>query len=173
VGLIAVVFVAFFSRLLTDELKAWTPWIVDRLIRRAVRQSPENLRERLAEEWASHVNEIPGDIGKLLWAFDYLRASWKMGDSNDHAKLGKKIAVEINEIVEVEEKLAAVPPVGCGSNIFMSNTWMSNTWNTDNAVMAAILFRHQQQSAIRAAANQLFPATTTVSRNPSSAPAAR
>jgi phage terminase Nu1 subunit (DNA packaging protein) len=54
------------ARLLADEFKAWAPWIIERLIRRAVRELPQNLRERYEEEWQSHVDEIPGDIGKVI-----------------------------------------------------------------------------------------------------------
>jgi lipopolysaccharide/colanic/teichoic acid biosynthesis glycosyltransferase len=85
VGLIGVFFFAVLgilaaatSRQLADEFKAWTPWLIKRCIRRAVRQLPESLRERFTEEWQSHINEIPGEVGKLFEALGYLRASWNM-----------------------------------------------------------------------------------------------
>ena len=49
---------------------------------------PENQRERFAEEWQSHIFDIPGEVGKLISAFELLAASREMGDSDDHAKLG-------------------------------------------------------------------------------------
>jgi len=64
---------------------------------------PENQRARYTEEWKSHVDQIPGEIGKLIDAFGFLAASWKMGNSADHAKLGREI---------VEEEPEALPPVG-------------------------------------------------------------
>jgi hypothetical protein len=97
------IFGAAASRQLTDEFKAWTPWLIDRLVRRAVRQLPENQRERFSEEWHSHVTEVPGDVGKLIVAFGFLSASWKMGGSDNHPKLRKQI---------VEEEPKALPPVG-------------------------------------------------------------
>jgi lipopolysaccharide/colanic/teichoic acid biosynthesis glycosyltransferase len=85
VGLIGVFFLAVLgifgaaiSRQLTDEFKAWTPSLINYLIQRAVRQLPENQRKRREEEWRSHVEEIPGEVGKLIEALDCLRASWKM-----------------------------------------------------------------------------------------------
>src|SRR4051812_40673019 len=88
-GLISLILMAIlgvlgaaFSRQLTDEFKAWTPWLVDRLIRRAVRNLPDSCRERLDEEWRSHVNEIPGQIGQLIVAFGFLTAARKIrGDT--------------------------------------------------------------------------------------------
>jgi hypothetical protein len=36
---------------------------------------PESQRRRFTEEWQSHVDEIPGEVGKLIVAFGFLRAS--------------------------------------------------------------------------------------------------
>jgi len=69
---------AAISRQITDEFKAWTPWIILGIIDRAVRMLPEDKRERFAEEWHSHVNEIPGDVGKVIVAAGFLVASSRM-----------------------------------------------------------------------------------------------
>jgi Bacterial sugar transferase len=69
---------AVISRQLSDEFKAWSPWIVRKVIQRAVRQLPENKRQRFAEEWQAHVNEIPGDVGKIVVAFGFLSAAGKI-----------------------------------------------------------------------------------------------
>jgi hypothetical protein len=63
------------SRQLADEFKAWTPRLIKYFIQRAVRQLPESQRKRFTEEWQSHVDEIPGEVGKLIVAFGFLRAS--------------------------------------------------------------------------------------------------
>jgi len=88
VGLIGVFFLAVLgifgaaiSRQLTDEFKAWTPWLVNYFIRRAVRQLPEDMRTRYEEEWRSHTDEIPGEVAKLIHALNCLSASWKMSPS--------------------------------------------------------------------------------------------
>jgi hypothetical protein len=69
---------AVLFRVLSDEVKAWNPWIVDRLITLAERKLPEEYRARLSEEWRSHVDEIPGDLGKLFTACGFLIASRKL-----------------------------------------------------------------------------------------------
>jgi hypothetical protein len=57
------------SRQLSDEMKAWAPWLIQRLVQRALHRLPVDDRERYAEEWPAQVAEIPGDIGKLAFAF--------------------------------------------------------------------------------------------------------
>jgi hypothetical protein len=69
---------ATVSRQLTDEFKAWTPRIIEWLIRRAVRKLPEGYRERYGEEWRSDINETPGEIGKIWVALGFLSAPRKM-----------------------------------------------------------------------------------------------
>jgi lipopolysaccharide/colanic/teichoic acid biosynthesis glycosyltransferase len=88
---------AAVSRQLTDEFKAWTPWLIDYLIQRAVRQLPENQRTLREEEWRSHINQIPGEVGKLIEALDFSRASWKMSRrlTDDTAYLVAKRAFDI------------------------------------------------------------------------------
>src|SRR5947209_13348830 len=66
------------SRLLTDEFKAWIPWIIQRIICRAIARLMPDQRQRFAEEWQGHVNEVPGDIGKLRVALGLLAAARKM-----------------------------------------------------------------------------------------------
>jgi Bacterial sugar transferase len=67
-----------FSQQLTDEFKAWIPWIVRRVIRKAVARLPQNQRERFEEEWQSHIDEVPGEIGKIYVALGCLFAARKM-----------------------------------------------------------------------------------------------
>jgi hypothetical protein len=74
----ASVFAAFLSQQFVDEFKAWTPWLIRKLISTATSRLPVHLRDRFLEEWQSHVNEVPGQIGKLVVAFGYLPASMRM-----------------------------------------------------------------------------------------------
>jgi hypothetical protein len=85
IGVIGVFLFALFgifapavSRQLADEFKAWTPRLIKYFIQSAVRQLPQVQRKRFTEEWQSHVDEIPGEVGKLVVAFGFLRASSKM-----------------------------------------------------------------------------------------------
>lgn len=81
VSLLVEIVRAFVSRLLTDELKEWTPWAIERIIRSAVSMLPESKRERFEEEWRSHINELPGALGKLYQALSLLVAARKMTSS--------------------------------------------------------------------------------------------
>ncbi len=69
---------ASFSNQLSDEFKAWTPRILRRLVTRAVRRRPECQRHRFAEEWAAHVDEVPGEIGKICVAVGFHWAAYRM-----------------------------------------------------------------------------------------------
>ena len=77
-----LIFVALLGRLisslLTDELKAWTPSIVACLIKSAVLHLRQEDRERFAEEWQSHVSDVPGNLAKLYVALGFLGASRRM-----------------------------------------------------------------------------------------------
>lgn len=69
---------AVLSRVLAEEIEAWIPSIIRSLIKLAVAWLPENQRERFDEEWQSHVNEVPGRVGKLLSAAGFLLAAHRM-----------------------------------------------------------------------------------------------
>lgn len=66
------------SRLFGDEVKAWIPYCTKQTILLAVRRLPENHRARFAEEWASHLVEIPGEAGRLAMALGCLAAAHQM-----------------------------------------------------------------------------------------------
>jgi hypothetical protein len=69
---------AALSKMLAEEIGAWSTWIVRSLIKLAVAWSPENQQERFKEEWQSHINEVPGTIGKLFAAAGFLLAAQSM-----------------------------------------------------------------------------------------------
>jgi hypothetical protein len=69
---------AVISRQLADEFKAWTPWLIGRLVKRAVRKLPEGQRDRFEEEWLSYLDETPGEVGKIAAALGFLLAARRM-----------------------------------------------------------------------------------------------
>jgi hypothetical protein len=76
-GLIVVsVVTAVLSRILAEEMGAWSPSIIRSLIEFAVGRLPEHQRERFEEEWQSHVNDVPGQVGKILVAMGFLIAAY-------------------------------------------------------------------------------------------------
>ncbi|MGA8610701.1 MAG: sugar transferase [Xanthobacteraceae bacterium] len=93
------------SRQMTDEFKAWTPWIIRHIIDCAVRMLPKNRRERFAEEWPSHVNDIPGDIGKLIFALGCVIAALEI------AGIPAAAAKRIFDIAASTAALAALLPM--------------------------------------------------------------
>jgi hypothetical protein len=67
---------AAVSQQLVDEFKAWTPWLTRTLVMIAARTAPRSAKERCTEEWLSHLEEIPGQIGKILAAVGFISAGW-------------------------------------------------------------------------------------------------
>jgi hypothetical protein len=63
------------GRLLSSEIDAWMPRLVDLLIKRAVRRLPSDLQVRMDEEWRTFINDTPGTILKLLRAFGLSRGA--------------------------------------------------------------------------------------------------
>jgi lipopolysaccharide/colanic/teichoic acid biosynthesis glycosyltransferase len=73
--LLVALFVAIVGPLLEDEIKAWSCWLPQKLLRMAVAKLPEKYRERYDEEWASGIEEIPGELFKLFYSIGLLRAA--------------------------------------------------------------------------------------------------
>lgn len=78
-GAVAVtILVGAMSRQASDEFKAWTPWLTRHLLYRAVKKMPLDMAERYNEEWASHIAETPGEVGKLIAAIGFVFAARSM-----------------------------------------------------------------------------------------------
>ena len=74
-GVLGAIVIAVVARLISEDVKDWLSWIPRHLIRRAVSHLPEAERERLEEEWSSHVNDMPGVFAKIYVAYGYLAAA--------------------------------------------------------------------------------------------------
>jgi CRISPR/Cas system-associated exonuclease Cas4 (RecB family) len=70
---------AVSSKILADEFRPWRPYLTKRIIALAVRRLPQEQCERYREEWLSYVEEVPGEIGRLLAALGMLWAGVKLG----------------------------------------------------------------------------------------------
>ena len=64
--------------LLGPKLNVWIRWLTKRLLRIAIERLPEAQRERFSEEWASHINEVSGEISKFAVALGYIFAAPEM-----------------------------------------------------------------------------------------------
>ena len=81
---------SLLSRVIGEEISAWAPRICRALVRLAVAQLPESQRSRFSEEWQSHVDEVPGSLGKLFTAADFWRGAISMGMSARHRESAEK-----------------------------------------------------------------------------------
>ncbi|MBY5838071.1 sugar transferase [Rhizobium leguminosarum] len=97
-----------FSKILADEFKAWRPNIVHRVIGIAASLLSNADRDRYHEEWSAHVEEVPGDLGKLFSAIGFLWAAARMSDRRFMA-LGTKRAMDVS--IAVGSLLVLFPPM--------------------------------------------------------------
>jgi len=85
-AVVGIFFGAVLSRQLTDEFEAWTQWIINHLVNRAVRRLAEEERSRFEEEWLAHVNEIHGKIDKIIAALGFLSNARRLSTAISVAK---------------------------------------------------------------------------------------
>jgi hypothetical protein len=83
------------SRVLADDLKEWTPIIVEKLIQLALSKLPADHQERFAEEWRSHVKDVPGHIAKLSVAVGCNLAVLKIRVEMAYLSLKRKLSTTI------------------------------------------------------------------------------
>ena len=72
-------FAALIGRWIAAETYAWMPAIADWLLRIYVRFLPQEMGERLLEEWRSLLYDTPGNIAKLATAVDLGRTIFFIG----------------------------------------------------------------------------------------------
>jgi hypothetical protein len=65
--------------LLLAEFTDVSPWLAEKLVRRAARRLPEPERSRWQEEWAAELGSKPGRLWRLVWALSLLAGAGKMG----------------------------------------------------------------------------------------------
>ncbi|MGB8493386.1 MAG: hypothetical protein WCE53_03195 [Candidatus Acidiferrum sp.] len=105
---VGTVLVATLSKLAVEEIVAWSPSIIRTLIKFAVGRLPENLRARFDEEWQSHVNDVPGQIGKLLVAMGFLFAACDLASNDRRAKTVEKwgfLRIQYEEALSVAQRI--------------------------------------------------------------------
>ena len=65
-------------KVVADEFKAWNPKLTGYLVKRAVRRLPLLERERYEEEWTANLDDVPGDLSKMLYAMSLQRAAFRI-----------------------------------------------------------------------------------------------
>jgi lipopolysaccharide/colanic/teichoic acid biosynthesis glycosyltransferase len=100
-GLVGAILTALVSGFLKEELKAWSGWVVERLIKLSVARLPESQRARFEEEWHSHIDEVPGEIGKLLAAVGFIISAHKISGIAAERNRGKVASEAAKRAVDV------------------------------------------------------------------------
>jgi hypothetical protein len=90
---------SLLAKLLADEIKSWLPWITDRVARCAVSILPKDQQERYGEEWRSHLDQIPGELGKMFCAIDLIRAAFNISHPQFVREICDRLAALILLIV--------------------------------------------------------------------------
>lgn len=73
-GMLAIV----LNALSGGALHSSVPSLTRQLLDLATKRLPEDQRERFAEEWQSHINEVSGDLGKIVFALGCVSAAQNM-----------------------------------------------------------------------------------------------
>lgn len=138
------ILISVVSKLLADDFKAWSPRIVDWLIRRAVNKLPEDHRERLDEEWRSHINDTPGDLWKPIAACGFLRAARIIAPRvSRNPSLVDLVRLAGMALMRFIEFLLAfvVLPIALAYGLYMltlpASTWLREFWASDPSATLA------------------------------------
>jgi lipopolysaccharide/colanic/teichoic acid biosynthesis glycosyltransferase len=75
IAILGALLLSIVGRIMAEEVRAWFGWVHKTLRRKAVERLPATCRDRYDEEWASAIEEIPGDLFKLIHSLGLLRAS--------------------------------------------------------------------------------------------------
>lgn len=111
--------VSIVAAVLVAEIKAWGPWVIRSLIKFAVRRLPEDQRARFDEEWQSYVNEIPGQIGKLVAAAGFLIAAYDSALNGVRQRMWAPLLAQLDDLesttrafvsaIQIDETLLHIP----------------------------------------------------------------
>jgi hypothetical protein len=74
-SIMGALFLAVVGPFMADEVKTWSVWLHKKMRHMAVAKLPPESRERYEEEWESGLDEIPGEIFKLVYSIGLLRAA--------------------------------------------------------------------------------------------------
>jgi MraZ protein len=90
VVIVLAVLTSATARLFADEFKAWNPKISGFIVRYAVSRLPKQERERYSEEWSAHINDVPGEVGKLCAAVGCVCASLIRAEAVERPQVDRK-----------------------------------------------------------------------------------
>ncbi|WP_428483996.1 hypothetical protein [Rhodopila sp.] len=96
----ATVVVAIVSRVLADDVKEWTPKIVEWFIARAVSRTHQDWQVRLGDEWRAEAATMPGTLAKLVFAAGLMVAGDRLMDLPTAEKLPRPRDVIVDLLTE-------------------------------------------------------------------------
>ena len=92
---IIAILVGVVATVLCSEVKAWLPWITEKLLSIAVCRLPPEIRDRYDEEWRGDLDTIPGELSKLCCSLDLIRAAHQI---NLQTKIVSLVALIRNKL---------------------------------------------------------------------------
>lgn len=96
-------------RLLATELYAWAPAAADWLLRFYIRFLPQEVGERLLEEWRALLYDTPGNLAKLLRAIDLGRTMIKTKkEAEELDNSNKAITANTSQVVTLKKATSKV-----------------------------------------------------------------
>ncbi len=95
---IIAIFVGVVATVLCSEVKAWLPWITEKILSLAVCRLPPEIRGRYDEEWRAYLDAIPGELSKLCCSLDLIRAASRINPQTKIVKLAAQIGNKLKII---------------------------------------------------------------------------
>ena len=81
-GIVLAFILGIAGSVIAAEFFAWLPCLRKALLAIAIYCVPKHYKSRLAEEWESHLDEIPGELIKTLVAADFIRSGLVLNASS-------------------------------------------------------------------------------------------
>lgn len=101
--------ITMLGTLASDEIKQWLPWLAIWLKDRAVRRLPLRHHARYDEEWAAGLEEVPGNISKVLYALSLLRGASRINLLYaDRRRASDQIARSVLRILNILGAIVAI-----------------------------------------------------------------
>ncbi len=91
--MIVTILIGLLVAIVADEVLGWMTYLSHWLIFRNARRAPLHLQDRCKEEWLAHINEIPGRVGKLLFAVDSYRAAYNISHYYFHPNVSHWVPI--------------------------------------------------------------------------------
>lgn len=135
-ALITNLVTAALSKLVGEEISAWSPRAVRTLVKTAVRWLPKEQQPRFVEEWQSHLDEVPGTFWKLLTAFGFLLAASKMRRTASHMNSANRSSIDpVQDAMNASDRLRESV---CRASGIAGSVYRDETLASDESLQAFV-----------------------------------